>query len=226
MQRKNRRNPVEPSSYRSKYNRSKVFFMADSQDNQNLSLDGRTLLMLSILSGLVWLLLGNLIIHYVQEKNLAEIFFRGSHILIQIGLGLASGALIGFAGILMIRLESFRKILDEYAIIRQVKELNLTPSQIVYVSLVAGISEEILFRGAIQPVIGIWWTSLIFIGIHGYIRFKSTTHILYSLFTFGLSMVLGLLFIYFGLISAMAAHFIYDVVVLYGIKRESKQLNK
>lgn len=193
--------------------------MADYQDNENLSLDGRKVLILSVLSGVVWLLLGNLIIHYFQEKTLTEIFFRGSHILIQTSIGLASGALIGFAGILMIRLPSFNEILDEYAIIRQVKELSLTPSQIVCVSLVAGISEEILFRGAIQPVIGIWWTSLLFIGIHGYIRLHSTTHALYSLFTFGLSMVLGLLFIHFGLISAMAAHFIYDVVVLYGIKR-------
>lgn len=193
--------------------------MADYQDNENLSLDGRKVLVLSVLSGVVWLLLGNLIIHYFQEKTLAEIFFRGSHIFIQTGIGLASGALIGFAGIMMIRRPSFSEILDEYAIIRQVKELSLSPSQMVYVSLVAGISEEILFRGAIQPVIGIWWTSLLFIGIHGYIRVHSTTHVLYSLFTFILSMVLGLFFIYFGLISAMAAHFIYDVVVLYGIKR-------
>ena len=182
--------------------------------------DGRKLLIVSIFSGLIWLLIANLIIYYIQEKSLAEIFFKGDQFLIQAAVGLGSGAVIGIAGVLMIRLPSFRKILDEYAIIRQVKELSLTPNQIVYVSLVAGISEEILFRGAIQPVIGIWWTSLIFIGIHGYIRVHSTTHVLYSLFTFGLSMLLGVLFIYFGLISAMAAHFIYDVIVLYGIKRD------
>lgn len=182
-------------------------------------IDGNKLLFLSILSGVIWLLLGNLIIHFIQERTLAEIFFRGYHFLMQILIGLITGALIGLAGVAMIRLPSFRKILDEYAIIRQVKEMSLTPSQIVYISLIAGISEEILFRGAIQPVIGIWWTSLLFIGIHGYIRLHSATHLLYSLFTFILSMVLGLLFVYFGLISAMAAHFIYDVVVLYGIKR-------
>lgn len=180
--------------------------------------DGRKLLIVSIFSGLIWLLIANLIIYYIQEKSLAEIFFRGDHLLIQAGSGLASGALFGLAGVLMIRLPSFRKILDEYAVIRQVKELSLTPSQIIYVSLVAGISEEILFRGAIQPVIGIWWTSLIFIGIHGYIRVHSATHILYSLFTFGLSMLLGVLFIYFGLVSAIAAHFIYDVIVLFGMR--------
>ena len=50
---------------------------------------------------------------------------------------------------------------------------------------------------------------------------KSATHFFYSLFTFVLSTMLGALFIYVGLISAMAAHFLYDVIVLYGIKRIS-----
>ncbi|MDX1642709.1 MAG: CPBP family intramembrane glutamic endopeptidase, partial [Balneolaceae bacterium] len=180
--------------------------MSDISDNE-LSIDGRKLVIISILSGLIWVILGNLIIHFVQDSHLAAIFFGGTNVLIQIGSGLGSGFIIGLAGILMIRLPSFKEILDEYAIIRQIKELSLSPVQIVYVSLIAGISEEILFRGAIQPLIGIWWTSLLFIGIHGYIRVQSTTHILYSLFTFGLSMMLGFLFIYFGLISAIAAHF-------------------
>lgn len=193
--------------------------MSDLSEN-DLSMDGRKLVIISILSGVIWVVIGNLIIHFIQESSLAAIFFRGSNVFIQVGTGVASGALFGLAGVLMIRLPSFKEILDEYAIIRQIKELSLSPGQIVYVSWIAGISEEILFRGAIQPLIGIWWTSLLFIGIHGYIRVQSTTHVLYFLFTFGLSMVLGLLFIYFGLISAIAAHFIYDAVVLYGIKKD------
>lgn len=185
------------------------------------SIDGRKLLLVSILSGLIWLLIANLIIFYVQERKLADLFFAGYHFLIQIGIGLAAGAFFGIAGLGLIRFPSFRKILDEYAIIRQVKQMDLSANEIVYVSLVAGISEEILFRGAIQPVIGIWLTSILFIGIHGYIRMKSATHFFYSLFTFVLSTMLGALFIYVGLISAMAAHFLYDVIVLYGIKRIS-----
>lgn len=193
--------------------------MSDFSENE-VSIDGRKLVIISILSGVIWVVIGNLIILFVQDSHLAAIFFRGSGVLLQIGIGLASGSLIGLAGVLMIRFPSFKEILDEYAIIRQIKELSLSPVQIVYVSLIAGISEEILFRGAIQPLIGIWLTSLLFIGIHGYIRVQSATHVLYSLFTFALSMVLGILFIYFGLISAIAAHFIYDVVVLYGIKKD------
>ncbi|MDZ7720221.1 MAG: CPBP family intramembrane glutamic endopeptidase [Balneolaceae bacterium] len=182
-------------------------------------IDGHKLLLVSVLSGVIWLLLANLIIYYIQETSLAALFFEGYHFLIQISLGITSGAVFGIAGLGLIKIPSFKKILDEYAVIRQIQEMNLSPNEIVYISLVAGISEEILFRGAIQPVIGIWWTSLLFIGIHGYIRLQSTTHVLYSLFTFALSCMLGVLFIYVGLISAMAAHFMYDVIVLYGIKQ-------
>lgn len=190
-----------------------------NQSSHEPLLKGNKLLLISILSGLLWVVLGFLIIHYYQSIPISEVF-RGKHFLLQILAGLITGSSIGFAGVIMIRQPSFRRILDEYAIIRQVKELSMTPKQMVYVSLVAGITEEFLFRGAIQPIIGIWWTSLLFIGIHGYIRAQSTTHILYTLFTFILSTVLGVLFIYVGLVSAMAAHFIYDVIVLYGIKEQ------
>lgn len=194
--------------------------MPDSLKNDQ-QLNGRKLTILSILSGFVWLLLGNLIILYIQDKSLGVIVRQGDSFLLQVGMGLLTGASIGLLSIGLMKLPSFYKILDEYAIIRQVKELSISPLQIVYVSLIAGITEEILFRGAIQPVTGIWWTSLIFIGIHGYLRFQSIPQFVYSLFTYSLSAVLGLLFIYFGLISAIAAHFIYDVVVIYGIKQIS-----
>ncbi len=182
-------------------------------------IDGHKLLLVSVISGLIWLLIANLIIYYIQESSLAVLFFDGMNSLLQFGIGVASGGLFAAAAIGLIKIPAFKKILEEYAIIRQVREMSLSPNEIVYVSLIAGISEEILFRGAIQPVIGIWWTSLLFIAVHGYIRFNSAAHVLYSLFTFGLSMMLGALFMHVGLISAMTAHFIYDVIVLYGIKK-------
>jgi membrane protease YdiL (CAAX protease family) len=182
-------------------------------------IDGHKLLLVSVISGLVWLLIANLIIYYIQESSLAALFFDGIHVLLQLGVGLASGGIFAAAALGLIKIPAFKKILEEYTIIQQVREMSLSPNEIVYISLIAGISEEILFRGAIQPVIGIWWTSLLFIAVHGYIRLNSITHIFYTLFTFTLSVMLGALFMYVGLISAMTAHFIYDVIVLYGIKR-------
>src|SRR6056297_2573895 len=104
-------------------------------------IEGRKLIIVSLLSGLVWLLLANLIIYYIQETKLAELFFAGYHFLIQLGIGLISGVIFGFAGLGLIRLKTFKRILNEYAIIRQVKQMDLSVKEIVYVSLVAGISE-------------------------------------------------------------------------------------
>src|SRR5690625_6068387 len=71
----------------------------------------------------------------------------------------------------------------------------------ISLSVVAGISEEFLFRAAIQPLLGVWLTSAIFIGIHGYIRFSTFPKLLYTLFTFLLSCALGYLYIAFGIRS-------------------------
>lgn len=81
-------------------------------------------------------------------------------------------------------------------------------------SLFAGAGEELLFRGAIQPLLGIWVTSAIFIGIHGYFKFTSIGHIIFGVMMFSLSIMLGYLFEHAGLIAAMSAHAIYDVIML------------
>src|SRR5690625_7116241 len=84
-----------------------------------------------------------------------------------------------------------KSVIESYGIIQQVRELKLTPVQMISLSVVAGISEEFLFRAAIQPLLGVWLTSAIFIGIHGYIRFSTFPKLLYTLFTFLLSCALG-----------------------------------
>lgn len=112
-----------------------------------------------------------------------------------------------------------KETLNDYLIIKELKKFSLTNSQIVQISIVAGLSEEILFRAALQPIIGIWLTSLLFIGVHGYIRFKTTGHAIFTLFTFLLSFLLGLLFMQFGILSAILAHAIYDIILLRELKK-------
>jgi uncharacterized protein len=151
----------------------------------------------------------------LQEKAFAEIFHAGKPFSAQLLTGFFSGAVFGLTAALMVRFPKLKAVLDDYYIIKQLKELHLSDIQIIQVSAVAGITEEILFRAAIQPIAGIWLTSLIFIGIHGYIRFQTTGQIIFTLFTFLLSMVLGWLFIYFGIIAAITAHAVYDLIVLW-----------
>jgi membrane protease YdiL (CAAX protease family) len=42
----------------------------------------------------------------------------------------------------------------------------VSPSDALVLALASGIAEEVLFRGAIQPALGLWWTSLLFGLLH------------------------------------------------------------
>jgi membrane protease YdiL (CAAX protease family) len=94
------------------------------------------------------------------------------------------------------------------------------PSTIALISIIVGVSEEIMFRAAIQPLLGVWLTSMFFTVVH--LNFaaseRKNTDWLLALFSIGsiyaISVILGFLFIRFGLLSAIAAHIIYDMLVL------------
>ncbi len=175
---------------------------------------------ISLLSGLVWLILSVIIIHFFQERLFWDVLIEGESLFIQLAAGTVSGILFGIAAVKLVDHPQLKKVLDDYVIIRQIREYRLTPFQIGQLSIVAGITEEILFRAAIQPLIGIWFTSLLFIAIHGYIRFKTVHHFMFGLFTFFLSMMLGYLFMFFGILAAIVAHAVYDVIVLWKISHE------
>ena len=73
-------------------------------------------------------------------------------------------------------------------------------------SLVASISEEILFRGALQPVFGLLITSLVFVSVHLQYVFTPAVLIL-----FAVSLGFGWLRIRVGTSAAIVAHFLYDL---------------
>lgn len=173
---------------------------------------------LSLASGLLWIVIGFTIIHFFHDRSVLNILSEGSAIWVQVLIGLLAGWVFGEIGRWMFKNPKLKQTLDDYLIMKELKKISLTNPQIFQISIVAGISEEILFRAAIQPLIGIWLTSLVFIGIHGYIRFKTPGHSLFTLFTFLLSVLLGLLFLQFGIISAMIAHAVYDIILLRELK--------
>lgn len=177
---------------------------------------------IAILSALIWLVIAALLLYFFQDSSFIILFLEGSPVLEQTIWGTAAGLILGFAAIMMMRMEMFQSIADEYYILRELKKLKLTKRQILVVSISAGVSEEILFRGAIQPIIGIWFTSILFIAVHGYIRLNTWPKLLFTLFTFLLSMVLGWLFMWFGILSAIIAHAVYDILVLYYLVRDNR----
>jgi membrane protease YdiL (CAAX protease family) len=96
---------------------------------------------------------------------------------------------------------------------RLLKSLNLNWGDILFISFCAGFGEEILFRAGIQTWLGPWWTSIIFIAVHGYFNPKSWRKSLYGVILLPFILVLAYGYDFYGLWFCIAAHFSYDLVL-------------
>lgn len=75
---------------------------------------------------------------------------------------------------------------------------SLTTRSIVLLALSSGIAEELFFRGAMQPVIGIWWTSLIFAALHSGPKWALVA---WSAWAFVMGLLFGWIFEYTGVLA-------------------------
>ena len=81
---------------------------------------------------------------------------------------------------------------------------------IVAIALIVSICEELLFRGAIQHTLGIYWTSIVFAAIH--VRYLK--HWIPTAMVFGISYGLGYIYQYTeSLWAPITAHFIIDLIM-------------
>ena len=180
------------------------------------------LLAMSVISAMVYAAIAWLLFRYAHGRSFMEVFYRGLAADYQLAVGVGAGVLAAIVIIGIIRWRPVREVLDDFYLVKVIRQMRFSSFDRIQVSLFAGAGEELLFRGAIQPLLGIWVTSAIFIGIHGYIRFRKPGHIIFTATMFGLSMLLGLLFEYCGLVSAMAAHAAYDVIMLWKVQEGEK----
>lgn len=78
---------------------------------------------------------------------------------------------------------------------------------IFVMTLVIAVCEELLFRGALQPVLGIFWTSILFTLIH----FRYLKQWMMTILVFCISLGLGGLVVWTGsLVTSTVAHFVVD----------------
>lgn len=95
------------------------------------------------------------------------------------------------------------------------KEAGLKWPDLVFLSLAAGVGEELLFRAGVQPYAGVWLTALVFVAVHGYLNPFNWRMSIYGVLMVVVSAGLGYLFVYAGLIAAMVAHFVIDLVLFF-----------
>lgn len=136
----------------------------------------------------------------------------------QIFIGLGVGVLAGFLARKIIEMDFMEPVRARYA--ARFADLKLNWISVIYISLCAGIGEELLFRGAIQPLIGIVLTAFVFVAIHGYLNPKDWRVSVYGLFMTVVIILFGWMTEEIGIWSAVLAHTMVDVILLADLGKE------
>lgn len=170
----------------------------------------KPLLLLSLFSLIILSLLGFFLILNFQERSLTTAL-SGAFWQIQLLYGSIYGLATGLIAISLINLPVFRSIRLFFCTLFSGQDIRFI--DVVIVSLSAGIGEEILFRAGLQYFIGIWPTAFLFILLHGYLT-KNSRWLIMGLTMVLLSAGLGYLYEYFGLLAAMVAHTLYDLLTI------------
>lgn len=160
--------------------------------------------------------LGWLIIDFVQKRSLIALLYGKRNIMFQLITGAGYGLVSGFLAWQFVSLPFMSVVNARYLpIFARYRQ----PLSIGLLSLCAGVGEEILFRGAIQHWLGIVMTTVVFIGIHGYIKIGDWRLSAYGLLMCVTTIPLGLMADHWGLVSAIVAHACSNAMLYLGASR-------
>ncbi|MEO6798876.1 MAG: CPBP family intramembrane glutamic endopeptidase [Rhodanobacter sp.] len=152
-----------------------------------------------------------------------SVFVSGLPLTYQMLLGIAFGAIYWVASLLGSRFVAGRRATRHMA--ESYNRLDLSGLNPLWMALAAGVGEELLFRGALQPVLGIWLTSVAFVLVHirAYrLDALNKRVLLQSVSIFAISVALGYLALYAGLLTAILVHAAMDAVGLFFIRRMAR----
>lgn len=149
---------------------------------------------------------------YWQDIKWSDLFIVEERVLYSIPNFLSAGILFGLAMIWLTELDYFEKALERYK--NLLAGFKITRFQVIFLSICAGVGEEIFFRGAVQPLIGILATAVIFVAIHGYYSYKEFKVNIFAIFLTLFIIFLGWAAEEYSLYHAIAGHFAYDLVLL------------
>ncbi|HUC20431.1 MAG TPA: CPBP family intramembrane glutamic endopeptidase [Candidatus Polarisedimenticolaceae bacterium] len=128
----------------------------------------------------------------------------------QLGIGILTGIV---SVLLLIYVPAFSDV-RRFAHQMIGQQLNPSKTEIPLIAIATGVGEELLYRAVIQPFVGIWVTSLLFALSHVGIDLKKPYMIAFNMFLFVMSMAMGALYIWVGLVAAIAAHITYNIGIM------------
>ncbi|PCH68411.1 MAG: hypothetical protein COC01_03880 [Bacteroidetes bacterium] len=154
-----------------------------------------------------------ILLNLFHDQTLLQIFEKGVAFWMQTIHGVVFGTLAATIMIGLMQIKFFSEVGTFFEDLLQ--SIQLRTFDIFAISLCAGISEELFFRATIQPWLGVWITSILFIALHGYLDPRK-----WKLAIVGCVMVLvaaglGYLFIFAGIMAAIIAHMVFDLIMLF-----------
>jgi len=162
---------------------------------------------------LAWLII------YLSGNNFLDLFKIKLPQLYSLPTFLSLGIVFGLFVIWLTELPYFDKPLSRYR--NLLSHLKINRFYAYFLSFCAGFGEEVFFRGALQPLIGIWITAVFFVAIHGYFSLKNHALNLFAIALTLFIVVLGWAAKEFTIWHAIAGHFSYDLVLLHYHRKTS-----
>ncbi len=180
----------------------------------------RTLILLLALFTLIaFPAIGYLIHYYFEGGSILPKINGEITVVLQILIGFPLGWLSALLAIKLIQSKLMLPVLKKYTNI--IGELKLNLWMVVFISICAGVGEELLFRAALQPLWGIWITSFVFVAMHGYLNPFDWRMSIYGLYLTTIIIGIGFMYIYWGIWASAAAHTAIDIVLLNFLSKNS-----
>jgi membrane protease YdiL (CAAX protease family) len=179
---------------------------------------------MGLLTLLVPLVIVAILYYFNATTFMIPVVIGKVNIWIQVGAGVAGGFLLSGITWLMGKWKYLNDVNFDFTL--RLGIFNFSLQEILFLSFCAGVGEEIVFRGMIQPWLGILTTSFMFIALHGYMSYSSWPKVIFGLILFAVGTILGILGEYLGLLAAIVAHIIYDVIAFQRIQAEYEELKK
>lgn len=171
----------------------------------------RALYILGLITLLVFPIPTFLVLWYAEGIPPLEILQFENFNYLKFGVGVEIGILYAFIALLCMNAPVFEKL--PVRVETMVRNMKLSVWDCVFLSICAGVGEELLFRSGVQFYLGPLLTSVIFVAVHGYLNPFNWRMSIYGLIVLPFILLISYGFEEFGLWFAIGAHFSYDLVL-------------
>lgn len=153
------------------------------------------------------------LVYFFQPTTLLELVIGQWPLGKQLLAGTLTGMLGAGVALIFINAPFFTNERQKYHSI--INNFSWNELGIVFISICAGVGEELLFRAGLQPFLGLWITSVLFVAIHGYLNPLNWKISVYGIVMIGFIASLGYLYKTAGILAAIMAHTVFDAILLF-----------